>query len=141
MVIKLLKSQSVAVCCSVLQYYDGIACPDHWYNFSKVSSIFIEHATHCNTLQHTATHCNTLQHTKVPQKSDPSSFIMQHIATHRNTLQHTATHCNTLQHAATHCNTLQHTTLFQQRALCSFNNFMSTCNSCTSAVASPSPST
>jgi len=32
------------------------------------------HATHCNTLQHTATHCNTLQHT----------------ATHRNTLQHTA---------------------------------------------------
>jgi len=51
------------------------------------------HATHCNTLQHTATHCNTLQHT----------------ATHCNTLQHTETHCNALQHTATHCNTLQHT--------------------------------
>jgi len=33
----------------------------------------ITHATHCNTLQHTATHCNKLQHT----------------ATHCNTLQHT----------------------------------------------------
>ena len=50
------------------------------------------HATHCNTLQHTATHCNTLQHT----------------AAHCNTLQHTATHCNTLQHTATHCSTLRH---------------------------------
>jgi len=37
------------------------------------------HATHWNTLEHTARHCNTLQHTAI----------------HCNTLQHTATHCNT----------------------------------------------
>jgi len=61
------------------------------------------HATHCNTLQHTATHCSTLQHTATHCNT------LQHIATHCNTLQHTSTHCNTLQHTATHCNTLQHT--------------------------------
>jgi len=43
---------------------------------------YMAHATHCNTLQHTAPHCTTLQHT----------------ATRSNTQQHTATHCNTPQH-------------------------------------------
>jgi len=47
------------------------------------------HATHCNTLQHTATNCNALQHT----------------VTLCNTLQYSAAHCSTLLHAATHSNT------------------------------------
>ena len=72
----------------ILPFYD-------WF-MGKSSSTrnTLQHATHCNTLQHIVTHCNTLQH----------------IATHCTTLQHIAPHCNTLQHIATHCNTLHHTT-------------------------------
>ena len=95
------------------------------------------HATHCNTLQHTATHCNTLQHTPthcnvlqiLPGGDGGGNTLYrawQHAATRCYTLLHAATQCNTLQilpdgdsggnalyrawqHAATRCYTLQHT--------------------------------
>jgi len=80
----------------ILPFYD-------WF-MGKSSSTrnTLQHATHCNTLQHIVTHCNTLQHIAT------HCYTLQHIATHCNTLQHIATHCNTLLHIATHCNTLHH---------------------------------
>ena len=95
------------------------------------------HATHCNTMSHTATHCVYTSYLFLPLRSllhlqslvvfpsrDPfreenlfsvSVYVsfsfcrsnLHYTVTH--CLQHTATHCNTLQHTATHCNTLQHT--------------------------------
>jgi len=69
----------------------------YWHQRSKV--IFLQHTTHCNTLQHAATHCNTLQHAATHCSTVCCRTYLQHY----NTLQHTATHCNTLQHTATHC--------------------------------------
>jgi len=79
---------------------------------------FGPHATHCNTLQHTATtlqhtatHCNTLQHTATHcnalQRAGSLMLVrtLGRFVTYCNTLQHPATSCNTLQHTATHCNT------------------------------------
>jgi len=78
---------------------------------------YVDTATHCNTLQHTATriatNCNTLQHAlqqiatryhrPCKKVSHPTNTPLANI---KLTLQHTATHCYTLQHDA-----LQHTVL------------------------------
>jgi len=103
---------------------------------TRVTLTWICHATHCNTLQHTATHCNTLQHTAThcntlqhtATHSTTHGYVMPHTWISRVTRmndwrrhtyasvflqkvaqQHTATHCNTRQHTTTHGNTLQHT--------------------------------
>ena len=77
------------------------------------------HATHCNTLQHTATRCITVQHTAThctlrcrklqytlhELNQRQLSAVCPHTADILN--QRTATHCNALQHTAKHCHTLQ----------------------------------
>ena len=60
-----------------LLHYRGAVISGRNRHSGRVVAYAHVHATHCNTLQHTATHCNTQQHT--------------------------ATHCNTLQHSTTHC--------------------------------------
>jgi len=59
-------------------------------------------ATHCNTLQHTATHKSSSKVRSILIYHATHCNTPQHATTHCNTLQHTATRCNTLQHAATH---------------------------------------
>jgi len=63
------------------------------------------HATHCNTLQHSATLCNTLQHRYAKATSMYKLALRSVLPAKRcSTLQHIATHIRTLQHSATLCN-------------------------------------
>jgi len=97
---------------------------------SGLTQVDFTHATHGNTLQHTATHRNTLQHTaaycnalqhtatqcNTRQHKATQGNMLQYAATHGSTLQHLATHFYSLQHTATHCNTRQHTATHCQAA-------------------------
>jgi len=101
----------------------------HMWHDAFMRVIWLIHATHCNTLQHTATHCNTLQHTL--QHTETTWCIHARDMTHARDMMHSCmwhgssicmtspihardlkqtvtsaeTHCSTLQHTAAHSNT------------------------------------